>query len=146
MYGYESWTTNKAEHQRIHIFKLWCWRRLLRLLWTARRSNQSILKEASPEYSLEGLMLKCQYFIWPPDVKSQLIRKDFDAGKDWGHEKRARDNEMVGWHHQLSGQKFEPNLRDNEGQESLVCCSSWGHKNSYTTERLNSNNKYGQLI
>ena len=53
---------------------------------------------------------------------------------------------MVGWHHQLSGQKFEPNLRDNEGQESLVCCSSWGRKNSYTTERLNSNNKYDQLI
>ena len=64
MYGYESWTIKKAEHQRIDTFELWCWRRLLRVPWTARRSNQSILKEISPEYSLEGLMLKLklQYF------------------------------------------------------------------------------------
>ena len=62
MYGYESWTTKKAEHQGIDTFKLWCWRRLLRVLWTARRSNQSILKEISPEYSLQGLMLKLPYF------------------------------------------------------------------------------------
>ena len=64
MYGCESWTLKKAEHQRIDAFELWCWRRLLRVLWTARRSNQSIIKEISPEYSLEGLMLKLklQYF------------------------------------------------------------------------------------
>ena len=62
MYGCESWTIKKAEHQRIDTFELWCWRRLLRVPWTARRSNQSILKEISPEYSLEGLMLKLQYF------------------------------------------------------------------------------------
>ena len=64
MYGCESWTTNKAEHQRTDAFEMWCWKRLLRVLWTARRSNQSILKEISPEYSLEGLMLrlKLQYF------------------------------------------------------------------------------------
>ena len=64
MYGYESWTVKKAERRRIDVFKLWCWRRLLRVLWTARRSNRSILKEISPEYSLEGLMLrlKPQYF------------------------------------------------------------------------------------
>ena len=62
MYGYESWTINKAEHQRIDAFELWCWRRLLRVPWTARRSDQSILKDISPEYSLEGLMLKLQYF------------------------------------------------------------------------------------
>ena len=64
MYGYESWTIKKAEHQRINTFELWCWRRFLRVLWTARRSNQSILKEINPEYSLEGLMLKLklQYF------------------------------------------------------------------------------------
>ena len=64
MYGFESWTIKKAEHQRIDAFELWCWRRLLRILWAARRSNQSILKEISPEYSLEGLMLKLklQYF------------------------------------------------------------------------------------
>ena len=62
MYGCESWTLKEAEHQRIDAFELWCWRRLLRVLWTAKRSNQSILKKISPEYSLEGLMLKLQYF------------------------------------------------------------------------------------
>ena len=62
MYGCESWTIKKSEHQRIDTFELWCWRRLLRVPWTARRSNESILKEISPEYSLEGLMLKLQYF------------------------------------------------------------------------------------
>ena len=61
MYGCESWTINKAEHQRIDAFELWCWRRLLRVPWTARRSNQSILKEISPEYSLDGLMLKLKF-------------------------------------------------------------------------------------
>ena len=70
VYGYESWTIKKAEHQRIDDFELWCWRRLLRVSWTTRRSNQSILKEISPEYSLEGLMLKLKLQFWPPDVKS----------------------------------------------------------------------------
>ena len=83
MYGCESWTIKKAECRRMDTFKLWCWRRLLRVPWTARRSNQSILKEINPEYSLVGLMLKLklQYF-WPPDRKNYLIRKDPDAGKD----------------------------------------------------------------
>ena len=71
MYGCESWTIKKGECHRIDAFELWCWRRLLRVPWTARRSNQSILKEISPEYSLEGLMLKP--ILWPPDVKNSLI-------------------------------------------------------------------------
>ena len=79
MYGCESWTIKKAEHQRTEAFKLWCWRRLLRVPWTARRSNQSILKEVNPEHSLEGLMLKLQYFGY---LMSQLIGKDPEAGKD----------------------------------------------------------------
>ena len=70
MYGFESWTIKKAEHRRTDAFELWCWRRLLRIPWTARRSNQSILKEISPEYSLEGLRLKLKLpILWPPDVK-----------------------------------------------------------------------------
>ena len=82
MYGCESWTIKKAE-QRIDAFELWCWRRLLRVPWTARRSKQSILKEINPEYSFEGLMLKPKLqYVWPPDAKSQLIRKDPDGGKD----------------------------------------------------------------
>ena len=81
MYGCESWTIKKAECQRIDAFELWCWRRLLRVPWTARRSNQSILKEISPEYSLEGLMLKLP-ILWSPDAKNQLIGKDPNAAKD----------------------------------------------------------------
>ena len=76
----ESWTI--AEHQRINAFELWYWRILLRVPGTARRQNQAILKEISPEYSLEGLMLKLKPIIWPPDTKGRLIRKDSDAGKD----------------------------------------------------------------
>ena len=80
MYRCESWTIKKAERQRIEAFKLWGWRRLLRVPWTASRSNQSILKEINPEYSLEGLILKLQYFGHL--MLSQLIRKDPDAGND----------------------------------------------------------------
>ena len=70
-YGCESWTIKKAENRKIDVFELWCWRRLLRVPWTARRSNQSILKEINPEYSLEGLMLKLKLLVlWPPDAKS----------------------------------------------------------------------------
>ena len=71
MYGCESWTIKKTEYQTIYAFEMWCWRRLLIVLWTARRSNQSILKEINPEYSLEGLMLKLKLpILWPPDAKS----------------------------------------------------------------------------
>ena len=103
MYGCESWTIKKAEHQRIDAFELWCWRRLLRVPWTARRSNQSILKEISPGCSFEGLMLKLklQYF-------GHLIGKDPDAGRDWGQDEKGMiEDEMVGWHHQLNGHEFE---------------------------------------
>ena len=81
MHGCESWTIKKVEDQRIDGFELWCWRRLLRVPWIARRSNQAILKEISPEYSLEGLILKLKLQFWPPDEKSQPIRKDPNAGK-----------------------------------------------------------------
>ena len=100
------WTIKKAECRRIDAFELWCWRRLLRVPCTARRSNQSILKEFSPECSLAGLMLKLK--LWPPDAKNWLIGKDPDAGKDWGQkEKGTTEDEMVGWHHRLNGHKFE---------------------------------------
>ena len=92
MYGCETWRTiRKAEHLRIDSFELRCWRRLLRVPWTARRSNQSILKEISPGCSLEGLMLKLK--LWPPDANSWLIWKDPDAGKDW----RQEEKRMTGW-------------------------------------------------
>ena len=106
MYGCESWTVKKAERRRIDAFELWCWRRLLRVPWTVRRSNQSILKEISPGCSLEGLMLKLklQYF---GHLKGRA-GKDPDAGKDlrW-EEKGTTEDEMAGWHHPLDGLEFE---------------------------------------
>ena len=119
-YRCESWTTDKAKRQRTDAFELW-WRRLLRVLWTARRSNQSILKEIGPEYSLEGLMLKLAeaLLLWPPDAKSRLIEKDPDAGKVWRQEKKGMtEDEVVGWHHWLNGHEFKQTLGDSEGQEA----------------------------
>ena len=139
MYGCESWTIKKAEGQRIDTFELWCWRRLLRAPWTARKSNQTILMEISPEYSLEGLMLKLklQYFghmMWRTDS----LEKDPDAGKNWRQEEKGMtEDEMVGWHHWLDGHEFEQALGVGDGQGGLVCCSPWGRKELDTTEQLN---------
>jgi len=136
MYGCESWTVKKAGRQGIDTFELWCRRRLLRVPWTARRSNQSILKELSPGCSLEGMMLKLK--LWPPHAKSWLIGKDSDAGRDWGQEdKGTTEDEMVGWHHRLHGREFEWTLGVGDGQGGLACCDSWGRKESDTTEQLN---------
>ena len=137
--GGESWTRKKAECQRIDAFELWCWRRLLRVPWTVRRSNQSILKEISPECSLKGVMLKLklQYFGCL-DGKNWLIGKDPDAGKDWRwEEKGTTEDEMAGWHHGLDGRESEWSPGVGDGQGGLVCCDSWGRKESDTTERLN---------
>ena len=134
MYGGESWTVKKAEHRRLEAFDLWCWRRLLRVPWSARRSNHSILKEISPGCSLEGMMLKLklQYF-------GHLMRRvDSDAGRDWGQEdKGMTEDEMAGWYHQLDGPEFESTPGDGDGQGGLACCDSWGPKELDTTERLN---------
>ena len=136
-YGCESWTVKKAEHWRIDAFELWCWRRHLWVPWTARRSNQSILKEISPGCSLEGLMLKLklQYFghlMWRADSLEKT-----DAGRDWGQvEKGTTEDEMAGWDHRLDGQEFGWTLGVGDGQVGLAFCSSWSHKESDTTERL----------
>ena len=101
-----------------------------RVPWTVRRSNQSILKEINTEYSLEGLWIHWKDaeapILWPSDVKSWLIGKDPDAGKDWRQEKGTAENEMAGWHQRLKGHEFEQTPGDSGGQESLVCCSPWG--------------------
>ena len=136
MYGCESWTVKKAEHWRIDAFELWCWRRLLRVPWTSRRSNQSILKEISPECSLEGLILKLNLqILWPPDAKSWLTRKDPDSGKDWRQEEKGMTEDE--WHHQLDEHEFEWTPGVGDGQGGLACCSPWGRKELDTTERLN---------
>ena len=126
MYGCESWTIKKAEARRIDAFELWCWRRLLRVPWTARWSNQSTLKEINLEYSLEGLMLKLklQYFghlMW----KANLLEKTLMLGKT----KAKREEGSRGWeHHWLNGREFDQALGDGDGPGSLVCCSPWGHR------------------
>ena len=115
----------EVERWRTDAFKLWCWRRLLKIPWNARRSNQSI-KEISPECSLKGLLLTEAEspIIWPPDSKSWLIGKDPDAGKDWRQEEKGMtEDEMVGWHHWLDGLEFEQAPGVGDGQGSLVCCS-----------------------
>ena len=110
MYGYESWTVKKTEHQIFDAFELWCWRRLLRVPWTARRSNQPILKETSPVCSLEGLMLrlKLQYFGHLMRRVDSLEKKDPYARKDSGQEEKGTtEDEMAGWHHRLDGHEFK---------------------------------------
>ena len=138
MYGCENWTIKKAEHWRIDVFELWCWRRLLRVPWTARRSNQSTLKEISPEYSLEGLMmkLKLQYFGHLMR-RTDSLEKTLMLGKIEGKRKREWQDEMVGWHHRIDGYEFEQALEVGDGQGSLACCSPWGWKQLDTTEWLN---------
>ena len=137
MYGCESGITKKSECWRIDALELQCWKRLLRVLWTASSSNLSILKEISPEYSLERLMLKpkLQYLMRRTDSFEKT--KDPDAGKDWSREEKGMtEDAIVGWYHWPSRYESEQILGDCEGQGSLACCSPWGHKESDTTEHL----------
>ena len=142
MYGCESWTVKKAEHRRVDAFELWCWRRLLRVPWTAWRSNQSILKECWVFTGRTDVEAETPIFE-PPDVKNWLIWKDPGAGKDWGQEEKGTtEDEMVGWRHWLDGLEFEQALGVGDGQGGLACCSPWGCKQSNMTERLNSKEHY----
>ena len=129
-FGYERWTITKAERQRIDAFELWCWRRFLRIPWTARRSNQSILKEISPGCSLEGLMLKLklQYFGHLMQ-RTNSLEKTLMLGKiEGGRRRGATEDEMVGWLQQLDGLESEQGLGLGDGQGGLACCSPWGRR------------------
>ena len=143
MNGCESWTIKKAEHWKLDAFELWCWRRLLWVPWITRRSNQSILKEISPEYSLEGLMLKLklQYFgclMWRTDsLENPWCWESWKAG--------AEGDEMGGWHHQFGGHEFELTLGAGDGQGSLACCSPWCRKELNATKGLNWTELNGQI-
>ena len=123
-YRCESWTIKKAESQRIDFFKLWCWRRLLRVPWTARRWNQSTLKEINPKYSLEGLMLKLklQYFGHLMQ-RAYSLQKTLMLGKTKGRQQRMR---YLGGITDSIRHESEQIRRNSEGQRSLVCCSPWG--------------------
>ena len=134
MNGCESWTIKKAEHWRTDIFELWCWRRLLRVPWAARRSvnlkgNQHWIFIGRTDAKAEAPIL------WLPDAKSRLIVKDPDAGKDWRQEKKqATEDEMVGWHHWLNGHEFEQTPGDSEGQGSLKSMGLQRVRHDWATE------------
>ena len=123
--------------------KYWCFwtvvlEKALRVPWTARRSNQSILKDISPVFIGRTDVEAETPILWPPDAKSWLIGKDPDVGKDWGQEEKGMtENEMVGWHHRLNihGFRWTPGVGD--GQGGLACCGSWGLKELDTIEWLN---------
>ena len=139
MYGCESWTVKKAERRRIDAFELWCWRRLLRVPWTARRSNQSILKEISPEYSLEGLMLKLklQYFGHLMQ-RVYSLEKTLMLGGIRG--RRRRGWQRMRWLDGITNSmdmSLSKLIEFGDGQGGLACCNSWGCKESDMTERLN---------
>ena len=142
MYGCESWSIKKSECQIIDAFEMWCWRRLLRIPWTARRSNQSILKEIRPEYSLEGLMLKLklQYFghlMW----KTDSLEKTLMLGKIEGRRRRGR--QRMRWLDGItdSMDMSLSKLRETVKLGSLVCCSPRGCKGSDTTQQVNNSNR-----
>ena len=132
IYRCDSWTIKKAECQRIYAFQLWCWRNLLSIPWTARSSNQSILKEISPEYSLEGLMLKLQYLghLMP---RTNSLEKTLMLGKIEG--RRRRGQQRMRWldgvtnSMDMSLSKLWETVKDR----GLACCSSWGHNDSDMT-------------
>ena len=103
MHGCASWSVKQAERRSTDAFELWCWRRLLRVPWTARESNQSILKEISPECSLEGLMLKLKLQYFGHLMRRVDSLEKTDAGRDWGQEEKGTtEDEMAGWHHRLN--------------------------------------------
>ena len=137
MYGCESWTIKKAERQRIDAFELWCWRRLLRVSWTARRSNQSILKEISPGCSLERLMLKLKLqYSGHLMRRADSLEKTLMLGKIEGRRRRGR--QKMRWLDGITGSihEFGWTLGVGDEQGDLACCGPWGHKESNTTEWL----------
>ena len=139
MYGCESWTIKKTEHRRIVCFWTVVLEKTLESLLDCKeikavspKGNQSWIFIGRTDVEAEAPIL------WPPDAKNWLLGKDPDAGKDWEQEKKGMTkDEMVGWHHQFDGHKFEQAPGDAEGQGSLACCSPWGCKESDMTEQLN---------
>ena len=135
MYRCEIWTIKETETWRIDASELWCWTRLLRVPWTAGRSNQSIQKEISPEYSLKD-------WCWNSNTLPTWWEELTHLKRPWCWERLKvggegiTEDEMVGWHHRLDGHEFEPTLGVGDGQGGLACCCPWGHKESDMTKWL----------
>ena len=137
MYGCEHWTIKKDEHRRVDAFELWCWRRLLRVSWTSRRSNQSILKEINPEYSLEGLMLKLKLQSFGHLMqRADSLEKTLMLGKTDGRRRRGQQRDGITDSMDMSLSK----LWVGDRQGSLACCSAWDCKESDMTLWLNNSN------
>ena len=142
------WQLNRKEcrMQKIDAFELWCWKRLLKVPWTAGRSKQSILREINPEYSLEGLMLKLKL-----QYLGYLMKKTTHWKSPWCWERlkaelrRASEDEMAGWHHQYNGHELEQTTGDGERQGGLACCIPWCLKVLDVSRRLNNNNNVKQI-
>ena len=128
MYGCESWAIKKTELWKIDAFELWCWRRLL----DCKEIKPVVPKENKPSIFIGRTRAEAELpILWPSDAKSRLTGKDPNAGKDWRQEENGvREDEMVGWYHWLNGHGFEQTPGYGDGQGSLACCSSWGHKES----------------
>ena len=147
MYGCESWTIKKAEGQRIDAFELWWWIRLLRVPWTARRSNQS-----SQRRSILNIHWKDWCWSWSSNTlvtwcKEPTHYKSLWCLKDWRQEEKGMtEDKMVEWYHWLNGHEFEQAPGDGEGQEGLACCSPWSRKESDATERLNKKNSLTMVL
>ena len=139
MYGCESWTIKKDKHRRIDAFELWCWRRLFESPLDCKEIQSVHPKWDHPWVFIGRTDAEAESpILWPPDVKSWLIWKGPDAGKDWGQEEMGMtQDEMVVWHHWLGGHGFEWTLGVGYGQRGLACCSSWGCNESDITEKLN---------
>ena len=138
MYGCDSWTIKKAECQWIHTFRTVVLKKTLESPLDCKEIQPVNPKGNQPWIFIGRTDVEVPIF-WPPDVKSQIIGKDPDAGKDWRQEEKGTtEDEMVGFHHRLTGREFEQALGDSEGQGRLACCSPWSHKESDTTEWLNS--------
>ena len=138
MYGCESWSIKKAEHRRIDATELWCLEKTL-----GSPLDCKVIQPVNPKGNNSWIFIRRTAaeaetpIFWPPDVQNLLIRKDPDAGEDWRQEKGTTEDEMVGWHHWLSGREFEQASGTGDGQGGLACCSPWGRKELETTEWLN---------
>ena len=150
IYRCDSWTMKKANSQRIEAFELWCWRRLLRVSWTAKRSNQSILKEITPEYLLEGLMLKLQYFDYLLQ-RVDSLEKTLMLGKIEDKRRRGWMNVMVGWHHPLNGHnlnQLQEIVKDREAWRAAVhgVAKIQTQLSDWTTVKRVHRNIWGQMV